>query len=158
MNTFENSLLDEMNRLNISYQLITHQTAESIEHVSKLRKMNQNTSIKSILFKHNNIFSIFSLRGHLNIDSKKVRKILHSHKLSFASREQLYQLTQCIPGTLSPFGFPWRKLPLYLDDSIKEEETVAFTFGSLEQSLILKTHDYCKLIKYQIYSFAKKQL
>jgi Ala-tRNA(Pro) deacylase len=110
---------------------------------------------KSILFKDKRSFSIFTLRADKEIDNKKVRKILNSQKLRFATADELMEVAGVISGALPPFGRPFIDIDHYLDKSILESEYIAFNAAIKGHRIRLKLSDYLKAINPTLCDFKK---
>ena len=140
-------ILNLLNNSGVPYQLIEHSEAPTCTQAAQLRSKKLETGLKTVLFKEKKKFVLFALRADCHVDSKKVRKILGSQKLRFATEDELFELTGARKGALPPFGrelFP--DLELYLDDSIHDDAEVAFNIGVLTRSCVLKTEDYLALV------------
>lgn len=146
------SLLSENN---ISFEEIDHQEAPTCELSAQARRLDIKYGGKTVLFKGKNGFALFVISAAKEIDSNKVRKILKSQKLRFARFEEFEEITGTVKGALPPFGEPIINLPLYIDESIRLNEKIAFNAGVLTKSFILKMNDYLKLISPVWENFSK---
>lgn len=79
------------------------------------------------------------------LDTKRAKHVLNVKNVSFASLEETRTLTECEIGAVPPFSFS-EKLPLYVDGSLFENETLFFNIGRLENSITIHVDDYKKLI------------
>jgi Ala-tRNA(Pro) deacylase len=79
------------------------------------------------------------------LNSRAIKDHFDVRRTRFATREELLQLTSCVPGSVPPFGEPILPLELYLDSSIIENEKIAFNAGSLTDSIIMMVKDYLRL-------------
>ena len=137
----------KMEALNIQYTEVDHAESTTCEESAKNRGESVSIGGKSILFKDKKDFRIFVISANLEIDSNKVRKILNSQRLRFATQEELWDLCAVEKGCLPPFGRDILPFDLYVDESIFENERIAFNAGILTKSFILDIEDYRKLIK-----------
>lgn len=99
---------------------------------------------KALLIKLDEGFALFVLSAARRFDSGAVKKRLGTKKNRFATREELFELTGLIPGSVPPFGRPVLPFDLYVDTSVPSLPRVAFNAGSLTHSLIMETGDYLK--------------
>jgi aspartate-semialdehyde dehydrogenase len=76
--------------------------------------INEISDIASILFKAKDGFYIFTIRANFEISSNKVRKILGSNKLRFASHEELEKVCFVVKGALPPLAGPLYNITHYL--------------------------------------------
>ncbi len=64
-------------------------------------------------------------------------------------------LTGLVPGSVPPFGNPIINLDLYLDNSILNNNKIAFNAGSLTDSIIMDVKDYLNIAQPIIFKFSK---
>lgn len=140
----------------VDYQVLEHSDAPTCEMAALLRGTEVELGLKTLMFKSKKSFHLFSLRAHLQIDSKKVRKILGSQRLRFATEEELYKFAGAKRGALPPFGRELFEMDLYLDESIYLRDEVAFNAGVLHTSYILKREDYLKVVQPRFENFSIK--
>jgi prolyl-tRNA editing enzyme YbaK/EbsC (Cys-tRNA(Pro) deacylase) len=65
-------------------------------------------------------------------------------------------LTGLAPGSVPPFGQPVLPFELYVDESVLENEKVAFNAGSLTDSIIMLVRDYREIAKPEVFKFSKE--
>lgn len=140
----------------ITYREVDHDPSPDCLTSAQNRNEDLRIGGKSLLLKARDGFKIFVLSAAKEADSKKIRSILNSQKLRFASKEELFDLAGVEKGALPPFGYPILPFDLYLDRSILQNEKIAFNAGILTKSLIISVSDYLKLVKPQICDFAKE--
>jgi len=110
---------------------------------------------KALLMRCDDAFALFVLPADRKLDSGAVRRALKLDKLRFASREELWEQTGLVAGSVPPFGKPILPFPLYVDQSIHENERIAFNAGSLTDSMILATADYFRVAQPQhVFAFS----
>lgn len=102
---------------------------------------------KSLLFKSKQGYAMVVVPAHAQADSAKVRKLLKSQKLRFASAEELMTLAGVEKGALPPFGNGLLPIPMYLDQRLKQNEQIAFNCGVNTESVILAMTDYLSLVE-----------
>ncbi len=71
---------------------------------------------------------------------KKVREVI-GERFSFASVEDLTSLTDCIPGSVPPFGTLFGP-ETRCDKTVSENETIYFNAGTPNHTIQLKFSDY----------------
>jgi Ala-tRNA(Pro) deacylase len=120
-------------------------------------KLSRNMGAKSVLFKDKNDFRLFTIRADLSIDNKKVRKILGSHKLRFATLDEFQTLTESIPGTLTPIsrGVYPKAFDHYIDESLQEREWIVFNAGELNAPIKLKAQSFFETLNFKWCIFSK---
>jgi prolyl-tRNA editing enzyme YbaK/EbsC (Cys-tRNA(Pro) deacylase) len=90
------------------------------------------------------------------LDTKRVKQELKVRSVRFATKEELFELTGLVPGSVPPFGPPVLPFELYGDTTIGTvEDKAAFNAGSLTRSIVMKASDWKAVAKPTQFSFAK---
>jgi Ala-tRNA(Pro) deacylase len=144
--TLTSKIISYLTDNNISFTELDHDKAHTCEDSARLRGEDISIGGKTLLFKDKVSFKLFVISASKQVDSNKVRKILGSSKLRFATTDELMSLCNVEKGALPPFGRPIQDFDLYVDHSIRENEKIAFNAGILTKSIVFKTQDYLKLI------------
>ncbi len=140
---------------NIPYREIDHGIATTCEDSARERGADIRIGGKTLLFKDKKDFRLFVISAAKQVDSKKVRKILGSQYLRFATSVELEKLCGVVSGALPPFGEGVYPYDLFMDESILENDEIAFNAGILTKSFILQLEDYLKVVSPTICSFSK---
>lgn len=152
------SVLDHITALleqsNITYKALHHEPTRTSEDSARVRNEELSIGAKAIVMKVDKTFQLFVISAAKKIDSKEIKKIFGAKKLRFATADELMELTSLVPGAVPPFGKPVFDLDLYADQSVFNNDRVAFNAGSLTDSIIMKSADYQRLAKPQIINFA----
>ena len=138
----------------IDFQEIDHEPATTCEQSARVRGCDQKIGGKSILFKDKSDYRIFVMSAALQIDSKKVRKILKSGWLRFATNEELWEKAGVEKGALPPFGRGILPIDLYLDKSILKNEEIAFNAGTHTELIQMAYKDFEQLVKPKVLKFS----
>ncbi|WP_127713995.1 YbaK/EbsC family protein [Halobacteriovorax sp. HLS] len=139
----------------IPFTIREHEAASTCEDSARLRGEDLAIGGKTLLFKDKVGFKLFVISAKLQVDSNKVRKILNSSKLRFATAGELMDLCSVEKGALPPLGRPVQDFDLFIDESIKANDKIAFNAGLLTTSIILKTEDYLKVVDGQFCEFSR---
>jgi len=87
-------------------------------------------------------FCMFVMPADLKLDGPKVKEILNSKKFSFASEEEVGEITGGVkPGGVPPFGRHFG-LTTYVDPKLLEHEEIIFNAGDKAFSLAMSSADY----------------
>jgi len=124
----------------LKYSVKTHEPVYTSEQAAKVRGQSLKQGAKAIILRTDDNFVLAVLSAEKKIDSKKLRRILGSKKISFADVEKLktYGLQ---PGSVPPFG-SILGLKTYVDKSLLENNEISFNAGSLTNSITLRLRDY----------------
>src|ERR1017187_3270787 len=100
---------------------------------------------KALLIKVDDTFRLFVLSADRKLDSAAIRQYFGAKKTRFATPEELMELTGLAPGSVPPFGEPILPFRLYVDQSVFENDRIAFNAGSLTDSIVMPVEDYRRL-------------
>lgn len=139
----------------VNFEEILHPPAETCELSAKYRLKDLQIGGKTVFLKTKSGFVLATVPAHKKVDNQRLRKILRSQKLRFASQDELREHIGVTKGAIPPFIAPWLNIPLYLDISLLENHEIAFNAALNSHSIILKMNDYLKLHKPLWASFSK---
>jgi Ala-tRNA(Pro) deacylase len=145
------SYLDEKH---IVYRQVQHQATYTSEESSLARGEDLSIDGKALLMKVDDQFHLFVLSAARKCDSKKIKERFNAKKLRFANNDELFQLTELVPGSVPPFGRPILPFDLFVDESIVKNEKIAFNAGLLTESVVMQVADYLAIVNAQIFSFS----
>ncbi len=104
----------------------------------------------------NDTLKLFVLSAARQLDSNAIKQRFGAKKTRFATADELRELTGLVPGSVPPFGQPVLPFELYVDESILENEKIAFNAGSLTDSIIMLVQDYERIAKPVVFRFSKE--
>jgi prolyl-tRNA editing enzyme YbaK/EbsC (Cys-tRNA(Pro) deacylase) len=139
----------------ISYKAVHHEPTRTSAESAAVRGEDLAIGGKAIVMKVDEDFYLFVLSAALKIDSKKVKEHFDAKAIRFADAGELEELTGLEPGAVPPFGPPILKLDIFVDQSILDNEKIAYNAGSLTDSIIMTTEDYLKIAKPVIFEFSR---
>lgn len=144
--TFD-KIIQHLKLCSTPYEQLEHSAATTCEQSASARGEDIAIGGKTLLFKSKRNFHLFVTSAATEVDSTRVRKILRSQKLRFASPQELEELAGVVKGALPPYGDPILPYDLYIDISILKNEKIAYNAGKLTTSHILDLNDYLEIIK-----------
>ena len=141
---------------NVTYQLYEHEPVYTSQEAAKIRGVELKTGCKSMVLRtKDGKFVLANVAADRKIDLKKLERML-DRKLSFASKEEVLQTTNCESGSVPPFGKLFG-LPTFLDESVLENDFVNFNIGMLTRSVKISKQDLLKLMDPTISKFSKAE-
>lgn len=141
----------------IDYQERVHPPARTCEESAQARGEEIRIGGKTLLLKDKQgTYRLFALSAAREADSNKIRKILNSQKLRFATDGELRDLAGVEKGALPPFGRDILPFDLYVDGSILENDRIAFPPGVTTLSFIMDVKDWFGLARPTVCSFARE--
>src|SRR4051812_17852446 len=154
------SVLERVRRLlasaGVAFREIRHEATHTSEESARVRGEPLAVGAKALLLKTDDVFRLFVMPANLQLDSKKVKQRFNAKSVRFATKEELFELTGLMPGSVPPFGSPLLPFELYADAAIgMAEDKVAFNAGSLADSIVMKACDWKAIARPMEFSFAK---
>ena len=108
---------------------------------------------KTLLLKADGSFVLAAFSAARRLHSNTLRKALGVRRMRFATRDELHTATGLVPGCVPPFGPPVLDFPLYADESLLEQPTLAFTPGLLTCSVVTPSAVWQALAQPRVLSF-----
>ena len=141
---------------NVTYQLYEHEPVYTSQEAAKIRGVELKTGCKSMVLKtKDGKFVLANVAADRKIDLKKLER-MSDRKLSFASKVEVLQTTNCESGSVPPFGKLFG-LPTFLDESVLENDFVNFNIGMLTRSVKISKQDLLKIMDPTISKFSKAE-
>ena len=94
------------------------------------------------------------LPGDRRLDNARLRALLGTRTLRFASPEELLALTGCAPGAVPPFGNLFG-LPVLVDEVLAARDDIAFNAGSTAVSIVMRAADFVRLSGGRVCAFSR---
>lgn len=144
-------------RERVSYRTLHHPPTHTSEESARERGEPLGVGGKALLVRvGDGDFRLCVLSAALKLDSAALKAAFGVKKLRFATAEELMQLTGLVPGSVPPFGNPVLPFELCVDESIAENDRIAFNAGSLTDSIIMATADYLRVARPRVLRFSRR--
>lgn len=146
----------------IGYKEYHHKPVRTSEEADELRPdYTLAQGAKALIIKakigNKRSFVMLVLPADRKIHSKSVRRMLKCKSFSFASEEEVIDVTDgVLPGGVPPFGNLFG-LEVYVDKALSENKEIIFNAGDRSISIAMKYYDYERLIKPNLDDFADNQ-
>jgi Ala-tRNA(Pro) deacylase len=126
------------------FRLFEHAPVFTSEEAARVRGTPIEAGAKAlVLIAHDRPVHVV-LPGNRRVDNARLRAILGTRTLRFATPEELLSLTGCVPGAVPPFGNLFG-LPVFVDAMLAEREEIAFNAGSNTVSIVMSGADFLRL-------------
>ena len=126
------------------YRLLEHAPAFTSAEAARVRGTPPEAGAKGLVLLAADKPVQVVLPGSRRVDNARVRALLGTRTLRFATPEELLALTGCGPGAVPPFGNLFG-LPVLVDEALAEREEIAFNAGSNTVSIIMRGDDFLRL-------------
>ena len=141
---------------NVEYRQLHHEPTVTSNDSARVRGEDIRIGGKALLLKVGGSLRLFVLSAALRIDSQAIRTHFGVRKTRFANPDELKELTGLVPGSVPPFGEPVLPFELYIDESILENDRIAFNAGSLTDSVFMAVEDYTRVANAIVFRFSRR--
>lgn len=102
----EERVYDLLDQLNIDYQRIDHEEANTMEVCLEIEKTLKSTICKNLFLVNSNKsqYYLLMLKGNKKFKTKMISKQINSSRLSFGSDEKMLEYLNITPGSVSLLG------------------------------------------------------
>lgn len=142
-----NNIKNILKENNINFEEYYHEPILSFKTAKEVRDRLQYTGVESkslfIKDKSGNYY-IFVTTEEKKLDSKVVKNII-GKKVSLCSGEELMQITHCVPGCVSPFGYK-ENISLIVDEDIFNHDKIIFSPGVPEKTFIITSNEFREVL------------
>jgi prolyl-tRNA editing enzyme YbaK/EbsC (Cys-tRNA(Pro) deacylase) len=145
---------DWLTSADITFREVRHEPTRTSEDSARARGEDLRVGGKAIVLKVDKTFRVFVLSAACKLDSAAIKKHFNARKLRFATADELDGTTGLPPGAVPPFGHPILPFDLFVDESVLQNEVIAFNAGSLTTSIIMLTGDYLAIANPTIFAFS----
>jgi Ala-tRNA(Pro) deacylase len=143
-----------LTREGVAYRTLHHEPTFTSDQSARVRGEDVRIGGKALVMKVCEDFRLFVLSAARKIDSIAIKTHFNVKKSRFASSEELLRLTGLVPGSIPPFGKPLLPFEVFVDQSILDNERIAFNAGSLTDSIIMSVNDYLRIARPKVFAFS----
>lgn len=138
----------------VTFRELHHEPTRTSERSACVRGEELRVGGKALVIKVDDAFRLFVLSAERKLDSAAIKRHFKARKTRFATPEELREMTGLVPGSVPPFGPPILPFPLHADESVVENDRIAFNAGSLTDSIVMPIGDYVRLAKPEVFRFS----
>jgi Ala-tRNA(Pro) deacylase len=136
-------------------QISSHEATRTSEESASIRGTSLESGAKAMLLKDGVNFVLAVMSASRKLDSNKFKKLIKCKNLKFASEEEVWSVTKCLPGAVPPFGSIWG-VRTFMDESLRTQgESINFNAGLRTRSMFLTVQDYLDVERPIIGEFTK---
>jgi Ala-tRNA(Pro) deacylase len=146
-------ITDLLAERHVPFRTFEHAPVRTSEEAASLRpEFSMHQGAKTLIVrardKNNGIFfAMLVFPADLKFDSKKAKSAIGAKSISFATEEEVARVTHGVQiGGVPPFGNLFG-LPVYVDESLFENEEIIFNAGDRSFSVAMKSADYRNLVQ-----------
>jgi aspartyl-tRNA synthetase len=139
----------------IPFDVYEHEPVHTSEEAAKVRKTNPHEGAKALVLYADGKPIMIIISGDMKVDMREFKHLYDIRDLRMATPEEVIRLTGVAVGAVPPFGHLFG-LPLYMDQSVRTNEYVAFNAGLHTKSIRMKETDWEIVAKPVSGEFSKK--
>lgn len=132
----ENKIYKLLEEEQVSYEKLIHHPLFTAEDTRAINGKMEGTICKNLFLRDDqNKFYLLTLDAYKRLDVTKLRKILHVHKLHFATEEELLDILKLTKGSISPFGLlndTENKCQFLMEEDLISEKILIHSEGNTE--------------------------
>jgi Ala-tRNA(Pro) deacylase len=147
-------LLQWLDQRGARYRLMEHAPVFTSEEAARVRGTPIEAGAKALVLDAQDRFVHVVLPGNRRVDNARVRAVLGTRTLRFATPEELLALTGCVPGAVPPFGNLFG-LPVLVDEALARRGEIAFNAGGNTVSLVMRAADFLELSGARVHPLSK---
>ncbi len=137
------------------FQVQHHALAYTAQEVAAAEHIPGRMLAKVVMVLGNGKLAMFVLPAPARVDLERVAAVLGVKKARLANEEQFAdRFPGCEIGAMPPFGNLY-DLPVYVDKSLAEDETIVFEAGTHTDTMSMKYADYERLAQPKAAEFAR---
>jgi Ala-tRNA(Pro) deacylase len=151
MSVNKQAILKLLDETKISYQWVEHQAVYTIDEMKRLNFPNADCIAKNLFVRDDKKkhFYLISVQEEKPVDLKKLREIIGSRRLSFASEKDLQEIMGLEKGSVTPFGVlndKNKSVNVFIDERYKNH-IIAIHPNENTMTVWLRTEDLVELLR-----------
>lgn len=149
----KNDICNMLREKNIWYKITEHKAVYNMQELSELDLPYPDCNAKNIFVRDDKKenFYLITIKPNKRVDLKKFKKENNTRHLTFASEEELKDVLNLTPGSVTPFGLlndSKNKVILYLDqDFINEKNIIGIHPNDNTATIWIKINDLISIIE-----------
>ena len=138
----------------VAYQIQHHPQAYTAQKIAECEHISGKKVAKSVVVFANSSKVLLVLPATCRVDLDRVRSCLGEQNVRLASEDEFQgSFPGCDVGAMPPFGNLYN-LPVCVEQSLTEQETIVFPIGTHTETMSLKYADFERLVQPRIADFA----
>ena len=140
-------VMDYLKRNNVRYEVIEHAPAFSAHEVAVVSHVPEKDLAKTLVVYSDGKYCMVVVPADHRLNDHLLHDVLKAKHIHLASEDDLQQIfPDCEIGAMPPFGNLYA-LPVYVDQSLANDEEIVFNACSHTRSIRLKMYDYMRLVQ-----------
>lgn len=144
-----------LERADVKYTTIRHRRDYTAQETAAHTHTPGREFAKAVVLRVDRSYVLAVLPAHRSVDLGKVGDLLDAEQVELATEMEMRALCpDCETGAMPPFGNLY-DLPVFIDASMKGDETITFNAGSHEEAIRMAFEDYVRLARPDVTELAR---
>lgn len=140
-------LEDFLDSKKVKYNTLTHSPAYTAQEIAAAAHIGGNMLAKTVIVKIDGKLAMLVSPATKMINFDNLKKLTKAKSVELASEYEFQdRFKDCEVGAMPPFGNLY-DMPVYVDDSLLEDEEIVFNAGNHSELIKMKYEDWAKLVK-----------
>jgi Ala-tRNA(Pro) deacylase len=138
----------------VGFEVMTHSQAFTMQEVAAALHVPGNQVAKVVVVHADQKMAMLVLPAPYRMNVDKVRALVGAKKVRLAEENEFAELfPDCATGAMPPFGNLY-DVPVYVDQSMAEEESIVFRIGTHRETMKIAYDDFRRLVQPTVGDFA----
>jgi Ala-tRNA(Pro) deacylase len=147
-----------LNKNHVRYVTVEHSPAYTAEAVAASAHIPAKEMAKTVMVELDGMPAMAVLPASFHIDFEQLRLAVNARDISLLHEKDFRdRFPDCAPGAMPPFGNLYG-MPVFVSESLAEDEYVAFSAGSHNEVVLMTYADYERLVAPRIVKFSAETL
>jgi Ala-tRNA(Pro) deacylase len=134
-----------LDRERVHYDVLSHPEAFRAAEIAHTLQTPEKEMAKVVIVKVQGRFVMMVLPARWNVDLRRLRTVFATHRVRLATEDEITGLfPDCELGAMPPFGNLYG-LPVYVDQSLTEDEEIVFQAGTHSDAIRMRYWDFASL-------------
>ena len=135
-----------LNREHVHYDVLPHPKAFRALTIAQMLRTPEKKMAKVVIVKVKKRFAMTVLPASWSVDLRRLRTVFDTHHVRLATEDEITNLfPDCELGAMPPFGNLYG-LPVYVDQSLTEDEEIVFQAGTHSDAIRMRYWDFAALV------------
>lgn len=148
----EQKIYDLLDLVGAQYSVLEHEPVFTAAELDSIKSRTEGIHCKNLFLRNakGNKYYLISLQSDKDVDLKKVKDIIGSTRLSFASPERLLKVLNLVPGSVNPFSLVEDSecvVEFFLDKEVATDEKLNFHPGVNYKMVTIGLADLTKYLE-----------
>lgn len=149
-------LKEYLEQENVEYSVINHPVTYTAQQTAQAAHISGNEMAKTIIVKINGKQAMVVLPAPDHLDLELLKGAAGVKQASFASEAEFSpHFSECETGAMPPFGNLYH-MDVYIEESLTEDETIAFNACSHNELIEISYKDYARIVKPKVVRVSTK--